>query len=119
MWACLFPFPRFSVKSPCCRPVEALWNSVRVLTPQGALFSSLLPLASIRGHPGPQFACPLPLEPMVVLTRHCSLFVTVSSSFSLASLGASWAKTRRVQCTSVTFPYPRHVGGQHPGYVCG
>lgn len=59
------------------------------------------------------------LEPLVVLARHCSLFVTVSSSFSLASLGASWAKTRRGQCTSVTFPYPRHVGGRHPGYVCG
>ena len=37
-------FSQISVKSPGRHPVEAVWYHLRVLTHQGTLFSSLLPV---------------------------------------------------------------------------
>lgn len=92
----------------------------RVLTRQGPQFSSQLPvgLCSVASL---SFGLPS-LGTHGSLNQHSSLFVTVSSSFSPASLGAFRAKTSPMHLCDPPSPQhglARHMEGQHPGYVCG
>ena len=128
-WASHLPFPRFSVRDFPSWGVPSAQVSLPSLydgkssDPPGVPSSH--PFSLLASILWPPWALVYLLPSLVTrgsLNQHSSLFVTVSSSFSPASLGASRAKTSPVHFCDPPSPQhglARRMGGQYPGYVCG